>query len=210
MADSTNSIEPNAFLSLLTNAINPDQFYENMTYLSGVAAITPWLFVVIMAWRLGRESMDGIIGKAALFEAFGSMQRSTLIFILYSSVGFTFFFALFGLVSLFEGMGSQQMIHNELLAFRQGLVTKEPEVYDDWILTLLKSVSWAGNLVSEGAMWTAYQGVSSIYVVFNQAIEMVFALGVGLTYVWGFIAIPTMAMKGELNLMKGWWRPPTG
>ena len=50
MADSTNSIEPNAFLSLLTNAINPDQFYENMTYLSGVAAITPWLFVVIMVW----------------------------------------------------------------------------------------------------------------------------------------------------------------
>lgn len=198
------SVEPSAFLNLIAGAIDPDHFYENMLYLSGGAAVVPWLFVVFVAFRLGRESLDGIQGKAALFEAFASVNKTLLFYLIYAALGFTFFFALFGLANLFEGMGSQQMIHDELISFRGQVLKSEETAYDDFIVTLLKKVSWAGNLMSEGVLWTGYQGVSSIYVLFNQGIEMAFALGVGLTYFWGFIAIPTMTLKGELNLMKGW------
>src|SRR5690606_19003346 len=76
--------------------------------------------------------------------------------------------------------------------------------YEGFMLTVLKGVAVTANFMSLPFWWLLYQGTSVIYVVFNQAYGVLFAIAVGLTYIWGYIAIPTQVLKGELNLTRGW------
>lgn len=199
-----NVIEPNYLLSLMSGILDPKEFYENFALLSGIAAVGPWFYVLFIAMRFARESMDGITGQAALFKAFGSIKTSLLVFLGWSSIGFVVFELIFGLSELFEGWGSQQLIHKELLDAKTQMIKEQPEAYEDFMVTILKGVAFVPSLFSAGVWWTVYQGMSMIYVLFNQAYSVLFAIAVGLTYIWGFVAIPTQVLKGEMNLTRGW------
>lgn len=198
------AIEPNFLISLMSGVLDPNELYKNFGILSGIAAVGPWFYVIFIAVRFARESLDGISGQASIFKALGSIKVSLLLFLAWSSIGFAVFELMFGFSVLFEGWGSQQLIHNELLDARAKMMKQQPEEYEGFMVMILKGVAASANFMSAGFWWLIYQGMSVIYVLFNQAYGVLFAVAVGLTYIWGFVAITTLVLKGELSLMRGW------
>lgn len=193
----------NNFLTgFLINTLNPATVYEYFTYISGVAAVVPWLIVIFGSIRIAQEAAGTLSGKAALAEAMGDASKTLLVFLAYSSAGLLIFVLLFALAELFEGIGSSQLIHTQMVELRRVLMA-DSEAQRDWFELVLGTVADVGNVFAAGLVWGIYQFLSVAYVSLSRLIDVMFAIGLVLTYAWGFIAIPTMTMKGDYNLVPG-------
>lgn len=192
----------NALTEMIVRTLNPSIIYENMTYVAGVGAIIPWLIVLFLTIRLAQEASAGLSGKAALAQAMGDASQTLLMIIAYSGGGLLIFALIFVLADLFNNFGSTRLINQEMLEMREILMA-DPEAQKVWYERVVMGVVDIANAPLAGVMWLIWQFLSVAYIVLAQLIDVMFAIGVALTYAWGFIAIPTRAMKDEFNLMPG-------
>lgn len=192
----------NWLTGLLIHALDPVVIYENMTYFSGTLALAPWLIVVFLAVRVFQETTDLVSGKAALAKALGDVNKLVMLFLAYLSGGFIIFVFLFALGDLAKSFGSEQLVHSLMLELRT-VLTADADANKDWIQNVLEVVADVTNLPMAGAVWVIYQLVSVAYIAISRLIDVLFAIGVVLTYAWGFIAIPTLMLKDSYNLTPG-------
>lgn len=192
----------NWFTGLLIHALDPVVIYKNMTYFSGTLALAPWLIVVFLAVRILQETTDLVSGKAALAKALGDVNKLVMLFLAYLSGGFIIFVFLFALGNMAKSFGSEQLVHSLMIELRT-VLTADSEANKDWIQNVLEVVADITNLPMAGAVWAIYQFVSIAYIAVSRLIDVLFAIGVVLTYAWGFIAIPTMLLKDSYNLTPG-------
>lgn len=194
--------ENNALTDVIVNTLNPSFVYENMTYIATVAAVIPWLVVLFSAVRIAQEATAGLSGKAALAEAMGDANKTLLMIIGYSGGGLLIFGLIFTLSDLFDNIGSTRLINREMLEMREILMA-DPEQQKAWYERVVMGIVDVANTPLSAVMWGVWHFLSVVYVFLSRLIDVMFAIGVALTYAWGFIAIPTRAMKGDFNLMPG-------
>lgn len=192
----------NFITGFLVNTLDPNIIYEHFTAIAGIAAVAPWLFVIYIAFRIAQESVDGLSGKAALAEAFGDVNKAVLMYIAYTAGGLLVFALLLTLGAVFQGVGSEQLIHIELVELRTVLMA-DPEAQRAWYEQLLDVTTDVFSIGSAALLWGIYQFLSVAYIFLARLIDVIFALGIALTYAWGFIAIVTSTAKGHFNLMPG-------
>lgn len=192
----------NVLTDMIVRTLDPAIVYENMTYVATVGAIIPWLIVLFGAIRLAQEASAGLSGKAALAEAMGDASKTLLMIIAYSGGGLLIFALIFVLADLFNNFGSTRLINREMLEMREILMA-DPEAQKAWYERVVMGMVDVANAPLAGLMWLIWQFLSVAYIALARLIDVMFAIGVALTYAWGFIAIPTRAMKDEFNLMPG-------
>ncbi|MCH8500100.1 MAG: hypothetical protein LAT63_16625 [Marinobacter sp.] len=192
----------NSFTGFIVNTISPSAIYEHFFYIASVAAVVPWLFILFIMIRVVQESSDAITGKAALATALGDANKALLFYLGYTAAGFMIFGLILILSNLFQSFGGTQLIHNQMLELRQTLMA-DPEQQRAWYERLWRAAMDIGNIFSAGAVWGIYQFLSVFYIFLSQLIDVMFALGLALTYGWGFIAIATRVMRQEFNLLPG-------
>jgi uncharacterized membrane protein YgcG len=192
----------NVLTDMIVRTLDPAIVYENMTYVATVGAIIPWLIVLFGAIRLAQEASAGLSGKAALAEAMGDASKTLLMIIAYSGGGLLIFALIFVLADLFNNFGSTRLINREMLEMR-AILMADPEAQKAWYERVVMGMVDVANAPLAGLMWLIWQFLSVAYIALARLIDVMFAIGVALTYAWGFIAIPTRAMKDEFNLMPG-------
>lgn len=192
----------NALTDMIVRTLDPSIVYEKMTYLATIAAIIPWLIVLFAAIRLAQEASAGLSGKAALAEAMGDASKTLLMILAYSGGGLLIFALIFVLADLFNNFGSTHLINQEMLHMREILMA-DPGAQKAWYERVVMGVIDIANTPLAALAWVLWQFLSVAYIVLARLIDVMFAIGVALTYAWGFIAIPTRAMKDEFNLLPG-------
>jgi hypothetical protein len=192
----------NALTDMIVRTLDPSIVYEKMTYLATIAAIIPWLIVLFGAIRLAQEASGGLSGKAALAEAVGDASKTLLMILAYSGGGLLIFALIFVLANLFNNFGSTHLINQEMLHMREILMS-DPDAQKAWYERVVMGIVDIANTPLSALMWLVWQFLSVAYIVLAKLIDVMFAIGVALTYAWGFIAIPTRAMKDEFNLVPG-------
>lgn len=192
----------NAMTDMIVRTLDPAIVYENMTYVASIAAIIPWLIVLFGAIRLAQEASAGLSGKAALAEAMGDASKTLLMILAYSGGGLLIFALIFVLANLFNNFGSTHLINQEMLHMREILMA-DPDAQKAWYERVVMGVIDVANTPLAAVIWVLWQFLSVAYIVLAQLIDVMFAIGVALTYAWGFIAIPTRTMKDEFNLLPG-------
>lgn len=192
----------NALTDMIVRTLDPSIVYEKMTYVATIAAIIPWLIILFTAIRLAQETSAGLSGKAALAEAMGDVSKTLLMILAYSGGGLLIFALIFVLANLFNNFGSTHLINQEMLHMREILMA-DPDAQKAWYERVVMGVVDIANTPLAALTWVIWQFLSVAYIVLAQLIDVMFAIGVALTYAWGFIAIPTRAMKNEFNLLPG-------
>ena len=198
----SSAIADNPFSRFIVRAMDPQFIYKSMALLSGVPSLFLWLVVLFGAVRLYQEASGAITGKAAVGEALQSMGAMVTGYMVYFSSGFLIFSVIFAYFTLFEQIGSVEYIQGNLLELRTTLDTGSKG--NDWVHNALETVIDTPNVINFAWTWVVYQAVSLVYVSSLQFIGLLFALGVAFLWAFGFIAIPTAALKDKFNLVGVW------
>jgi len=197
------AVQGNPFTRFIVNAMNPQFIYEGMALLSGIPTMFLWLVVLFGAVRLYQEGSGSITGRASIGEAVQSMSTMVTGYMVYFSSGFLIFSVMFAYFTLFERVGSVEYIHGNLLELRSILNTgTDPS--KGWVTKALEAVADTPNVINFSWTWVVYQALSLVYVTSLQTINLLFALGVAFFWAFGFIAIPTGALKDKFNLVNVW------
>lgn len=189
--------------SVIVAVLNPEPVYEAMTYIASLAAFFPWLFVVVIAFRLYKESLNALSMKAAFSQALGDTTKTLVVFLAYTGGGALLFLLLFAFSDIFSNMGSIELIHQDMLELRSSLVTNAEDT-KAWYETALESIADTAVIPIAALIWLIFQLLSVGYVFLSQLIDVLFALAVVALYAWGFLVIPTMTLGDEMDLTKGW------
>ena len=196
------AIDSNWLTRFFVNILNPEFVYKGMALLSSIPTLFLWLVVLFGSFRLYQEGVASVSGKASIGKALQSMGGMVTMYIIYFSSGFFVFSLIFAYFSLFEGIGSVDYIHSNLLDLRAVLIEKK--VYSSWLTEASQNVLDYLNIISASATWAIYQAVSIVYVIASQLIDILFALLVAFLWAFGFIAITTSVLKGRFNLVNVW------
>ena len=197
------AVQGNPFTRFIVNAMNPQFIYEGMALLSGIPTMFLWLVVLFGAVRLYQEGSGSITGRASIGEAVQSMGAMVTGYMVYFSSGFLIFSVMFAYFTLFERVGSVEYIHGNLLELRSVLNTgTDPS--KGWVTKALEAVADTPNVINFSWTWVVYQALSLVYVTSLQTINLLFALGVAFFWAFGFITIPTGALKDKFNLVNVW------
>jgi len=196
------AIEDNFLTNFIQNVISPKHIYEPMTYVTGISTLFVYLLVGFLGLRFFQESVRSVYGNATMGEAIQATSAVVPVYVIYVSSGFLLFMAMFAIFDIYGVSGSQQYIHNGLLSLRDQML--EEKVYKSWLGEAFATTVDLVNVVSASATWAIYQIVSLLYVLLVQVINLLFALALAFLYVFGFIAIATMVLKGRFNIVKTW------
>jgi len=193
----------NNFLTgFIQSFLDPTVIYEHFTYVAVVITIAPWLFTIFLVVRLMQESAAGASGKAALGEAIGDINKSLILFMGYAAGGTLIFALLWVFSELFSGFGSDAHIARLLLETRAELMVDE-EAQKEWWQMLAEGAVDFTNSLNVPLAFTAFHLTSIGFTILNNLIAVAFAIGLSVTYAWGFIAIPTRTMRESFNLTPG-------
>lgn len=190
------------FTQFISNLLDPSMVYEHLTYGAGLMAFLPWLLVIFMTIRILQESSAGMTGKAALAEAASDLSQGLLYTLGWATGGLAVFTLLWAFSELFGRFGSAQLIHNEMLDLREILMADDEAKKTFWQNVVEHVMDW-GNIFSGALGFVIYNIISAFYAVIVSLIHVLFAVGLALTYAWGFVAIPTKSMKPPFNLTEG-------
>jgi uncharacterized membrane protein YgcG len=189
--------------SIIVAVLNPEPIYEGMSYIAGIAAFFPWLYVVVIAVRLLNESQKALSFKSAISSAISDTSRTLLIFLIYTAGGALVFVLMFTLSDIFSNFGSVQTINSEMLDLRSSL-TISAEDTKAWYEKAFEAFADTVTIPITAIIWVLFQLLSLAYVFLSQLIEILFAIAVVGLYAWGFLVIPTMTLGDEMNLSKSW------
>jgi hypothetical protein len=191
--------------SIIVAVLDPEPIYEGMSYIAGIAAFFPWLFVVVIAVRLFKESQHALSFKSAMSSALSDTSRTLLIFLIYTGGGTLVFVLMFAFSTVFSEFGSVEAINDEMLNLRSSL-TISAEDTKAWYEVAYEALADTASIPLTAIIWLGFQLLSVGYVFLSQLIEVLFAIAVVGLYAWGFLVIPTMTLGDEMNLSKSWKR----
>ncbi len=190
-------------VGFITGAFDPKVIYENFAYLAGLASFMPWLLVLFFMVRFLRESSDALVGKAQLVDMILSMNKMVVFFAVYSVAGILLFSLVLALTHLFERFGSMSIIFDQLTTLKSNLFTDDGAV-KSFFQNVVEYAVDIVNLPNAAITFLIFKITSTSFLIVSQMLKVLYACGLALIYAWGFIAITTMMLKDDLNLIKGW------
>lgn len=193
--------EAGPYIDVVKALLNPAPIYAAMGYFSGLASLIFFLFPLFAAVRIATEaSKMGL--RSSIGEAFGDFASTTVRFMMYSIGGFIMFLILFSLQGFFENLGGTESLEHSISDFRTRILASR-EQQEDWLYTVIKFASDAGNTLTAPLFLIIYQVISCIYIFVKHLMQVVFALLTVLTFAYGYIAILTQSLPKQLNLIPG-------
>ncbi len=181
--------------------LDPAPIYDAIGNAAGVyAGIVPVILSMVFVFRYFSESARNLSGKARFGEAIGDLGFRTIITFAYAAGGFLILKLILALASYFYLYGSFSIVaadFSELIASMK----QTQKDYDSSFIERVLDIMSAGSLP---LAYLAFMLSSSLFVVVHLLLRISYAVYFGIIYLWGFIAIPSGALTGAMNLQGGW------
>ncbi len=181
--------------------LDPSPIYTAIGDAAGVyAAIIPVILSMVFVFRFFSESARNLSGRARFSEAIGGLGFHAIISFAYALGGFLILKLILSLASYFYQYGSFSIVaadFSELI--RQMKIAQQN--YDASFIENVLDIMSIGSLP---LAYTAFLICSSMFVFVHLLLRVSYAIYFGVIYLWGFIAIPSGALSGAMNLKGGW------
>ncbi|MCP4494119.1 MAG: hypothetical protein GY820_43475 [Gammaproteobacteria bacterium] len=181
--------------------LDPAPIYEAIGSAAGVYAATiPVMIFIVFGFRYFAESARNLSGTARFAEAIGDLGYHTIISFAYAAGGFLILKLMLSLSSYFYTYGSFSVIAADF----SELIRQLKQTQQDYDASFLETVLDIMSIGSLPVAYGAFLFCSSAFIFVHLLLRLSYAIYFGIIYLWGFIAIPSGALSGAMNLKGGW------
>lgn len=189
-------------LNNFSGVLNPYPIYDAVGAAAGIwSGILPLMVFLVFVIRYFSESSRNLTGNARLAEAGGELLNETVIAFAYSFGGFLILKFLIALSGYFYSFGSFSVIAKDFGLLIADMKARQSDYDVDFITNFLDILT----ATTMPFTYLFFLITSSLFVLFHSLSRFIYALYFAIIYLWGFVAIPTGALK-SMSLKQGWVR----